>query len=112
MRLWGRSVRGPLSAPPETLTKEQIDRLRARHAELRDKALARQNVRPLTFYPGDQVKIWDHKQKRYSEPAMVDSPMPGDDGHPRSYKVLTETGWLRHVTAAWLVKAAAADTEQ
>lgn len=84
-----------------------MDRLRARHAELRDRALIRHNARPLNFYPDDHVKIWDHRQKRYSEPATVDSPIPGDDDYPRSYKVLTEAGWLRHVTAAWLVKAAA-----
>ena len=107
MRLWGRSVRGPLPAPPQALTAEQIERLRTRHAEMRDKALQRHNARPLTFQPGEQVKIWDHKQKRYAEPAVINSPIAGDDGYPRSYKVVTEAGRLKHVTAAWIVKAAA-----
>ena len=107
MRLWGRSVRGPLPAPPQALTEEQVNKLRARHAEMRDKALQRHNARPLTFQPGEHVKIWDHKQKRYAEPAVIDSPIAGDDGFPRSYKVVTEAGRLRHVTASWIVKAAA-----
>ena len=96
-----------MPAPPEALTREQADKLRTRQAEPRDKALKRHNTRPLTFYPGKHVKIWDHKQRRYAEPAVIDSPILGDDGYPRSYKVITEAGRLRHVTAAWIVKAAA-----
>ena len=107
MRLWGRSVRGPRPAPPGEMTREQIERLRTRHAELRDKGLARHDVRPLIFYPGDPVKIWDHRRKQNPKPALVDSPILGDNGYPRRYKVLTEAGRLKHVTAAWLVKRVA-----
>ena len=96
-----------MPAPPGGMTREQIERLRTRHAKLRDKALARHNTRPLIFYPGDPVKIWDLRRKQYAEPATVNSPILGDDGYPRSYKVLTEAGRLKHVTAAWLVKRAA-----
>ena len=110
MRLWGRSVRGPLPAPSLALTEEQVAKLRARHAEMRDRALERHNARPDTFEPGENVKIWDNKQKKYSEPAVVDSPILGDDDFPRSYKVVTESGRLRHVTASWITRAAAEQT--
>ena len=53
------------------------------------------------------MKVWDQKQKRFSDEATIDSPMPSDDGAARSYKIITDAGRLRHVTAAWLVKAAA-----
>ena len=51
--------------------------------------------------------IWNPRQKRFSEPAVVDSPMRGDDLAPRSYKVIMESGQVRHVAAAWMVRAAA-----
>ena len=107
MRLHGRSVRGPLPAPPGRLTPEQIENLRARHAELKDRALRRHNARPTQFLPGERVRVWDQKQKRFSDEATIDSPMPSDDGASRSYKIITDAGRLRHVTAAWLVKVAA-----
>jgi hypothetical protein len=41
--------------------------------------LTRHNTKPLTFYPGNQVRIWDHRQKRNSKPAVGESPIPGQD---------------------------------
>ena len=107
MQLLGRDVRGPLPSPPSSITAEQIQALRKRHQELRDKAVQRQNARPEEFQVGDQVKIWNPRQKRFSEPAMVDSPIKGDDMTPKSYKVIIDNGRVRHVAAAWMVLAAA-----
>ena len=81
--------------------------MRKRHQELRDKAVHRHNARPDKFQVGDSVKIWNPKQKRYSEPAVIDSPIAGDDMMPRSYKVILDNGRVRHVAAAWLLRAAA-----
>ena len=84
--------------------------MRARLNKLRAKSLKRSNVRNLHFQPGDPVKVWDHVSRRYSIEAVIDSPIIGDDLVPRSYKVVTSDGKMRHVTSAWVVPAAA-DTE-
>ena len=83
--------------------------MRARLNKLRAKSLKRSNVRNLQFTHGDQVKVWDHVTRRYTIEAVVESPILGDDSVPRSYKVITRDGKLRHVTAAWIVPAAAAN---
>ena len=61
----------------------------------------------LHFQPGDPVKVWDHVSRRYTIEAVIDSPIIGDDLVPRSYKVVTSDGKMRHVTSAWVVPAAA-----
>ena len=53
MRLLVQDVRGPLPSPPSSLTAEQIQALRKRHQELRDKAVQRHNARPDEFQVGD-----------------------------------------------------------
>ena len=107
VRLLGRSVRGPLPSPPNSLAPAQVEQMRARLNKLRAKSLRRSNVRTLHFQPGDPVKVWDHVSRRYSIEAVIDSPIIGDDLVPRSYKVVTSDGKMRHVTSAWLVPAAA-----
>ena len=107
VRLLGRSIRGPLPSPPNSLAPAQVEQMKARLDRLRAKSLKRANARSVTFQPGDPVKVWDHRDRRYSIEATVDSPIIGDDLVPRSYKVVTSDGRMRHVTAAWLVPAAA-----
>ena len=84
-----------------------MESLRRRHQALRDKANQRRNARPEEFQAGDQVKVWVPKQKRFAEPGTVDLPIPGDDMTPRSYKIVLDNGRVKHVAAAWLVRAAA-----
>ena len=81
--------------------------MRVRLNKLRAKSLKRSNMRNLQFWPSQDVKIWDHVSRRYTIEAVVDSPIMGDDSVPRSYKVITNDGRMRHVTAAWVVPAAA-----
>ena len=110
VRLLGRSVRGPLPSPPQQPGPPQVEQMRARLNKLRAKSLKRSNVRNLHFQPGDPFKVWNHVSRRYSIEAVIDSPIIGDDLVPRSYKVVTSDGKMRHVTSAWVVPAAA-DTE-
>ena len=106
MRLHGRDVQGPLPSPPSSLTEEQVQALRRRHQELKDKAVQRQNARPEEFQVGDQVLVWSPRQKRFTEPGVIDSPMWGDNLVARSYKIIMESGRVRHVAAALIVRAA------
>ena len=74
---------------------------------IRSRALKRQNIRPTSFQPGDQVRMWNHRSKRYDSAATIHSPVTGDDTIARSYKIIGEDGRMRHVTSSWLVPAQA-----
>ena len=58
---------------------------------------------------GQAIKVGNHKTRRYDTEATIHSPIPGDNNIARSYKVVTSDGCFRHVTAAWIVPAAATD---
>ena len=112
MRLLGRDIRGPLPSPPSQLPPQQLQALKIRHQKMKDKALKRHNTRPEEFAPGQQVLLYQPKAKRYSLPAIIDSPIIGDDNFPRSYKVITEDGLLRHYQARWIISAPPAEAAQ
>merc|ERR1711867_319656 len=98
-----------LPSPPHSLAPAQAEQIRVRLNKLRAKSLKRSSVRNLQFYHGQEVKVWDHVSRRYTIEEVVDSPILGDDSVPRSYKVITNDGRMRHVTAAWIVPGAAAN---
>ena len=112
MRLLGRNIRSPLPAPPSQLPPQQLQALKTRHQKMNDKALKRRNTRPDDFAPGQEVLLYQPRAKRYSLLAIIDSPIIGDDGFPRSYRVITEDGLLRHYQARWIISAPSADAAQ
>ena len=101
MRMFGRPARSFFASATNTLTEGQKRLLQKRLAKAVKSR--RQRSRQLEFLPQDRVKAWDHKNKAYSIPATVMSNMTGDDGYARSYKILTDSGVLRHYFAFWLV---------
>ena len=112
MRLLGRNIRGPLPAPPSQLPPQQPQALKIQHQRMKDKTLKCRNARTDDFAPGQEVLLYQPKAKRYSLPAIIDSPIISDDGFPRSYKVIMEDGLLRHYQAHWIISMPPADATQ
>ena len=112
-RMFGRTVRGMLPAAPGELSPEarklMLDTLAKNRARIAKKF---RNSSEAAFQCGQEVLVWNRRDRAYTDRGIVTDLEEGDDGYPRSFVVDLVGGTQVHLHSNHLLPAPQSEGDQ